>query len=114
MWSEWALYTFINKPAYKGFYRWAEPIIHVTRGTEANIYGLNKELKIPKYVKCICKHYSFLLIYLRSVRRMRRVVIQGGYYPDGRAATLCCKNHENPSDQKSHTWAPLMATYNNG
>jgi hypothetical protein len=39
MWSEWALYTFINKLAYKGFYRWAEPIIHVTRGSEANIQG---------------------------------------------------------------------------
>jgi hypothetical protein len=21
--------------------------------------------------------------------------------------TVWCKNHENPSDQKSHTWAPL-------
>ncbi len=77
MWSEWALYTFINKLAYKGFYRWAEPIIHVTCGTEANIYGLNKELKILTYVKCICKHFYILLNYIRSVRGMGRAVTRG-------------------------------------
>jgi hypothetical protein len=92
MWSEWALYTFINKPAYKGFCRWAEPIIHVTRGTEANIYVLNKELKIPKYFKCICKHYRILFfLFICEVHEewgLGRAEIQGGSgYPDERAAT---------------------------
>jgi hypothetical protein len=71
--------------------------------TEKKIFG-------PKHKKNLLKNrLSIRVRNFAPLNEPLNIVIKNSILTPSRPhiETLWCKNQENPSDQKSHTWAPL-------